>query len=161
MLCAIFSDSHGDKISLEKSILMSQRYGQIDYYLYLGDGLSDLYYIANKYNLNIDKDLIGIKGNNDYYVSGFDYERIETINGINVLLTHGNKYNVKGNLDNLYKKAKICNANIALYGHTHIQDISIKDNIYMVNPGSCFGKVNFALLEIGKNGIIYPVLIKE
>ncbi|NMD37795.1 MAG: hypothetical protein GYA87_03840, partial [Christensenellaceae bacterium] len=74
MLCAIFSDSHGDTISLEKAIIKSRAYGEIDYYFYLGDGISDILYMAIKFDLLLNKNVFAVKGNNDFFNSKFNYE---------------------------------------------------------------------------------------
>ena len=66
MLCAVFSDSHGDIISLEKSINASRKYGKIDYCFYLGDGLNDFLYATRKLKLKDESKVIYVKGNNDY-----------------------------------------------------------------------------------------------
>lgn len=112
--------------------------------------LGDLYYhgprndLTQEYNpmevakvLNSFKDkLVVVKGNCDAEVdemiSDFEFkENIEMkINGYNVFLTHGHKYNI----DRLPPMG--IDMDIMLYGHFHVGSILEENGIIFANPGS-------------------------
>lgn len=53
------------------------------------------------------------------------------------MFTHGSNENVKYGLDKLIKKANDINADIVLFGHTHIPFTDyIGSKLYIMNPGS-------------------------
>ena len=136
----IVSDIHGSSDSSKKILELFNK-NKCDMVMILGDILyhgprNDL---PESYNpkevikdLNSIKDnIIAIKGNCDAEVDEMvldfkinDYLDMN-INGYNTHLEHGH------HLD-MYKG----NANIVLYGHTHIPDKTIKNNTLFYNPGS-------------------------
>ncbi len=77
-----------------------------------------------------------VDGNNDY--GTIDKEVFE-IEGINFVLVHGDKYNVKQYehvSPELLTLAQQHNAKILIFGHSHIPLLEEVDNIYFLNPGS-------------------------
>ncbi|MDO5089110.1 MAG: metallophosphoesterase [Leptotrichiaceae bacterium] len=77
-----------------------------------------------------------VRGNTDYYDRETKDTEIFEINGKKILLTHGHLFGVKGNLNELEKKALSENADICIYGHTHIEYMKEKDGIIYLNPGA-------------------------
>lgn len=77
-----------------------------------------------------------VKGNTDYYDRETKDTEIFELNGKKVLLTHGHLFGVKGNLNELEKKAFSENVDICIYGHTHIEYMKEKDGIVYLNPGA-------------------------
>ena len=119
----IISDSHG-RTSFVERILSDTTYDSI---YFLGDGERDF---ENIY----DDRLVMIAGNCDLY-SPYPLEKIEVVNGVRILLTHGHIYNVKYSLLSLICRAREVKADIVCYGHTHQQE-GQKDDILILNPGS-------------------------
>jgi len=119
-----FSDSHNNPLpSYFEQIL-----DEADYIFFLGDGLQGLskYFVKDNF--------YAVKGNCDYMP--FDDEIEITVEGVNILLTHGNRYSVRNsNLDLLYR-AKEIGADCVLYGHTHIALIEKEEGVLLINPGS-------------------------
>ena len=56
-----------------------------------------------------------------------------------IFLTHGHRLGVNFDTLTLAEEALVCEADIALYGHTHVPDIHEEEGIIVMNPGSlCF-----------------------
>ncbi len=88
-------------------------------------------------NESILKDLnvIYVKGNCD--LKSYDnIEKIITINNKIFYLVHGHTLNVKYTLNNLIYRAFEVKSNFCLFGHTHIQECFIEENVYFLNPGA-------------------------
>lgn len=150
---AIISDTHG-LIQYIDDVFANE--GNIDYLIHLGDYYSDMGLINAKYP--------GLK---TYYIMGnHDMEWMEPkeaifeILGVRIYATHGHLYNIKLGVNGLVKRAKEVNADIALYGHNHIQKCIYQDHVIVINPGSiseprednCL--FSYTILEITDNEII-------
>ena len=145
MQLLVISDIHGSYYYAKK-ILEIERKEKPDKIILLGD----LYYhgprnkLTDEYNpmevakiLNSLKDKLEVvKGNCDAEVdemiSEFPFnEHLEMkVNGYNLFLSHGHKYNID-NLPPLGLKI-----DIMMYGHFHIGFIKEKNGIVFANPGS-------------------------
>lgn len=124
----VISDSHGRN---KEVIDYLAKYEDPDMIFYLGDYIEDGEEIRNSLSI----ETIMVRGNGDFFSAYKDDELVE-IEGINIFLTHGHIYNVNLGLDNLIYRAQELDADIALFGHTHIP-INIRENgIYIMNPGS-------------------------
>lgn len=128
MKAIVFSDSHGNTGNMELAISKEKP----DYIIFLGDGEDDFDYIRDFYSPG--KIYLQVLGNCDY--GDRKLSHVETISGTRIYLTHGHKEKVKGGIYELYAKASLENAQIALYGHTHCQMIDEINGIKIINPGS-------------------------
>ena len=125
MRIAVISDSHGNKSGINK-IFESV---QFDYLFFLGDGLGDLgnyIYLDNVY---------AVSGNCDFF-SSYPNERIIELAGKKLLITHGNRYGVKGGINNLLEYAHTQGVDIVLFGHTHKQIAEERQGLFVANPGT-------------------------
>lgn len=123
----VLSDSHCNKQGITK---LKQIMDEADYIITLGDMLGDYTTLVKDYKSK----LIAVKGNCDnHYLPD---ERIIDIEGVKLFVTHGHKYQVKSTYDNLLSKARQLQANVVLYGHTHVAAIDNRDEIMLVNPGT-------------------------
>lgn len=146
----IISDTHGDK-SFFKEIIEKEK---PDIKIHCGD-------------FCVDIDLI--KENFDYFVAGNNDNQSERIVDFKIedfkcRLLHGDQfgYPILGTLKRemrLYEYAKENNVDILFSGHTHIEQIFVKDNILLLNPGSLVYPRNvnhmrsYAVLNIEGNKI--------
>ena len=138
MKCLIFSDSHGSLMTMLKAI---ERNPDAEVVFFLGDGLADLAMIRSRYPAIA---FIAVRGNCDYDAFGdsFDAKKVETITlmGKRIVLTHGDLYSVKSGLGALVYLARETEADVMLYGHTHVpveQYVSeFEKPFYLFNPGS-------------------------
>ena len=151
MKILVVSDSHGRVANLETA-LGFENYDKI---IYLGDGILDL---LNSEMVDKSK-LVLVKGNNDD-TDKVPSDEILEIEGKRFFITHGHNYNVKYGIKNLVKAACKNNADIILYGHTHIPlQCELENKIICINPGSIGkGKLNqhtFAIIDIDKEKNIF------
>lgn len=125
MKIVLISDSHGNKMGIDK-IFQSIKF---DYLFFMGDGLSALgtyIYLDN---------VFAVSGNCDFF-SSVDNERFVEPQDKKIFMTHGHKYGVKLNLNNLIKRGQELNADFVFYGHTHNQRVDKVGEMYTINPGS-------------------------
>lgn len=135
----VLSDTHGNISAMEKLLpIMSES----DYVFHLGDYDRDVF--AFKRELG-DK-IYSVKGNCD----GGGEEIIVEIDGVKVMLTHGDRYGVKTSLYKLLLKAKELGVNAVFYGHTHEPRIDEIDSVTLINPGCAtrYGEKTYCFVAI-------------
>ena len=156
MKILVVSDSHGFEGNLRKVI---ERVEPIDMLIHLGDFESGEDRIKKMVNCEVHM----VPGNNDY-APHLDRDKVVSIAGHRIFLTHGHKYGVYYGLYGLYDKAKENNCDVVLYGHTHIPKINYMDDITFVNPGSIslprqnYTQSTFLIMEIDKKNEIHFTL---
>ena len=75
-----------------------------------------------------------------------------------IFVTHGHAYGVKSGLGRLIDKAESVGADIALYGHSHIPDLTYMRGISAFNPGSISmprqegRRCTYGTIEISEDG---------
>jgi putative phosphoesterase len=124
----ILSDTHGVKIKMMAAV---HRYPDADMIFHLGDLSRDADYIRT----HTDKPVYGVRGNCDLNSSA-EADLILSVEGVRILLVHGHKQSVKTSLLGLGLYAQEKEADIALFGHTHIPTEQFYHNIRLYNPGS-------------------------
>ncbi|TVP95212.1 MAG: YfcE family phosphodiesterase [Acholeplasmatales bacterium] len=82
-----------------------------------------------------DKDILAVKGNYPFD-AGIGYDHVLTVSGRRWLLTHGHKYGVRNQLEELYAAMQDQTCEVALYGHTHRAAWTKRKGCLMINPGS-------------------------
>lgn len=118
MTLLVLSDSHGRPDHVEEAI----RRVRPDGTLFAGDGLRDLTRVGD-----LPCPLWAVSGNCDWsptwIVNGLAREagdeELITVEGIRILLIHGHKYGVKGNLLPATYRAMEREADVLVFGHTH------------------------------------------
>jgi len=154
MILAVVSDTHRRKSQIGKVL---KKIKNADVLIHLGDNAEDV----DEMGLYFSNPIYSVRGNCDFSLRA-PSERIETIGGKRILITHGHKYSVKYNLMNLKYRALEVGADIVLYGHTHIANIECNNGIWFINPGSASisrGMFNsIAFIEIN-NGVITPSIV--
>ena len=61
---------------------------------------------------------------------------ILTFDPYRIFITHGHRYNVYSDRDILKQNARLQGCDIAMYGHTHVPEIDLEDDVWVLNPGS-------------------------
>ena len=156
MKILVVSDSHGFEGNLRKVI---ERVEPIDMLIHLGDFESGEDRIKKMVNCEVHM----VPGNNDY-APHLDRDKVVSIAGHRIFLTHGHKYGVYYGLYGLYDKAKENNCDVVLFGHTHKPIIKYMDDITFVNPGSIslprqnYTQPTFLIMEIDKKNEIHFTL---
>jgi len=153
----ILSDTHGD-VSLLTVVLnwASERLPPNDTIMaaaFLGDGLSDIGRAAEKSGFYSEWKIVS--GNNDYGITVPDTAVFEFA-GYKFFMTHGDSYNVYSGYHSVTNAGKKNNANVVLFGHTHVPYYENVNGMLLVNPGSVsrprsrIGE-SFAVMEFPEN----------
>lgn len=128
MLIAVVSDSHNNKEAID---LAKKKIEKCDVLLFLGDGESDLAQLTEGFL----GEVYAVCGNCDFRMEN-PLERLIEIEGKKIYMTHGNRYNVNMGINNIYYRGREMDADIVLFGHTHIPVISHEGSMLLMNPGS-------------------------
>ena len=125
MRIGVFSDSHGD-ISAARRFFDSL--APLDCLFHLGDYAAD----GDKLSKLFACPLYAVRGNCDYR-SDTPLERQVDLGGKRFLLLHGHQYYYMSAL--MYRGEEV-RADMVLYGHTHVPDLSADGARLLLNPGS-------------------------
>jgi len=128
MKILVVSDTHGKDGNLFHTL---QKIGPIDLLIHLGDICRSDKYIKSIAPCPVEM----VCGNNDFFTN-IPKEKVITIGDYSVFLTHGHKYGVYYGTQQIKEAAKAKQADIVMFGHTHIPMIDLSDDIWAVNPGS-------------------------
>ena len=157
MLIAVISDTHrvAKYINIAKEYIKSA-----DVLIHLGDNSEDIEELTKGFKGKV----YGVRGNCDF-TNNYPKENIIVLEGKKILITHGDLYGVKYSLTNLYYRAKEVEADIVLFGHSHIPIVEKHNDICLMNPGSishgaCMAKRSLGYIEI-KEGKIAQIYTKE
>lgn len=146
MTLLILSDSHGHPERIDEAI----RRVRPDGILFAGDGLRDMA------RCEPSCPLWAVQGNCDWMASPLivnstvlqpEEEELITMEGLRILLMHGHTYGVKGGLGRAVSRAAAQNADLLIFGHTHVPlelhlspdrsyDLSVSKPLTVFNPGS-------------------------
>lgn len=144
-LCLV-SDTHRYRHELLMAAKATQPVAAI---LHAGDETSDAAWLAER----IRDPIYTVAGNWDPVSVLTPYERTLTEFGPTLLLTHGHRVHVKRDLSALEARARVCGAEIVVFGHTHVPLLEVRNRRLFVNPGSLSTprgrrERTFAVLEI-------------
>ncbi|MBN2898894.1 MAG: metallophosphoesterase [Clostridia bacterium] len=151
----VVGDTHGHVANVVEAI---NRIKPLDFIIHLGDYAEDGPMIEEAVGIEV----IGVKGNCDFN-STLPEDRLLTIGGKKIFITHGHRYDVKHTYHKIFYKALEVEADVVLFGHTHMMARFVEDDILIMNPGSVSHprghlEKTFALLEIGKE-VVSEILI--
>jgi len=124
----VISDTHRHQVDLIDRMIEIEK---PDLILHLGDNVEDGEKISKIFGI----ETIIVKGNGDFN-SDYLYDRILEVEGKRIFMTHGHRYNVKKSHMSLYYKGLKTDADIVLYGHTHVPINVKEEGIIIMNPGS-------------------------
>ena len=125
MRIGVFSDSHGD-ISAARRFFNSL--APLDAMFHLGDYAAD----GEKLSKLFSCPVYAVRGNCDFR-SDEPLERVVDLGGKRFLLLHGHQYYYAEAM--LYRGEEV-QADMILYGHTHMPDLSADGPRLLLNPGS-------------------------
>lgn len=133
-----------------------QAFQAADMVIHLGDGFRDAQDLAAV----LPCPVVSVRGNCD--VEGKDAQTLE-IDGHMLFCTHGHLYGAGSGHALLNQAAEAAGADIVLYGHTHIPQISFEYGKWFINPGSPVRprggyKGTYCILNLEKERV-YPELI--
>ncbi len=157
--CLIISDSHG-RVDRVREALSRQR--GVDAVLFLGDGIGDIAAVASAFPYIY---FLCVRGNCDYIDTFLNRQVMKTdsitLGDKRIFLTHGDMYGVKYGPEGLYRLAESVNADIVLYGHTHIPSEEYRDGVYYFNPGSLYGGTEGAtcgVMTLTDGGVLFSLM---
>ena len=132
MVVLVLSDSHRILSFMELCVEKIHP----DCLIHLGDYYPDGYELRA---LCPGAEVYQVPGNCDEYGCDSRLPRIlmPTIGGVRFYMTHGHLHKVKMTRSLLLKDARSANAQVVLYGHTHIPECSREtDGLWVMNPGA-------------------------
>ena len=125
----VFADSHGSHTEM---INIIDREKKVDLILHAGDFAIDLDAVLRKTGSKAG--FYRVRGNCDFGATPKD--AFFEVEGINILMTHGNEFGVKKNANKLDRWAREKGADIVIFGHTHRPYLKNVGDLYILNPGS-------------------------
>ena len=145
VLIAVFSDTHGNTRPMFETV----RRIKPDAVLHLGDHARDAEALEAAFP---QLDVRFVRGNCD--LAAFAPDKLTPMwQGVRIFMTHGHLYNVKYTMQPLMNAAGFSEAQLVLYGHTHIPDWEEHDGVQFLNPGTAGSgsRLSYALIEL-RNG---------
>jgi len=149
----VLSDSHGATHTL-RALMTRLEEGKPDALIYCGDGLADIlpyrawcpafYAVRGNCDLAAPPDTPG--------------EQLVRLDGLEVLIAHGNGYHVKRSLETLSWRARELEARVVFFGHTHQPVAEWHHGVLMLNPGALHGG-RYALLHVWADGVVEAELL--
>ena len=168
MTYLILSDSHGRPDRISEAI----RRVKPDGILFAGDGLRDFTHC----DLKSSCPLWAVRGNCDWMTAPLilngtaltpETEEFLVLDGVRILLTHGHAYGVKGGLGTAIAHAARRDADVLIFGHTHIPlelhvspdsdcGFTVNRPLTVFNPGSLGDRTSsFGTLTIRGGQILF------
>ena len=125
---------------MTKVVLVSDNHfnSRILDYILSQESTADLYLHCGDSELTTKKltPFASVRGNNDYDTS-LPRQRLIDINGLRVLVIHGDHFVSSFNDKGLVDKAKKESADVVFFGHIHRFCDYTEEGIRFINPGSC------------------------
>ena len=162
MKIIVMSDSHGIYSSLRKVINLQR---DADLFVFLGDGEKDMLKLFQA-EPELEEKFLLAQGNCD---SGRLFPQMQpeityTLPfGHRLFAAHGHAYHVGFGTEYMAFEAKNRNADIVLYGHTHVRDERYEDGIYILNPGSMGiprdgKKQSYGVISVTERGVLTNIM---
>ena len=132
-MIAIISDSHIPKRAEKIPEKFHEKLSKASTAVHCGD-----FETQEKYeDLKEKYDIIGVKGNCDY----FDLEASQKFeeSGVKFGVYHGAGITPRGHHPTLTQTAETLDVEVLFHGHTHQQEIAEHEGKILLNPGSCTG----------------------
>lgn len=146
MKILVLSDSHGNYAKM-KQLFRENSYRAV---IFLGDVLRDaeeLSWISGA------APVYRVRGNCDMMSFDAYDEQLLELGGKRIFMAHGHTYGVKGGIGRFEAAAIQKDADIALYGHTHIQLYKKVGKMHVLNPGA-FINGRYAEITIDKDILV-------
>ncbi len=129
MKIGITGDTHGSMQSLRRVIAAAP---PVEQWLHTGDYGRDGLYLKEQTSLPV----LAVSGNCDAGDTSVNVDEFLYLEGYNIWLTHGHRYLHGGNPQELVWWAHRLEANIVVFGHTHVPMVKWYGDVLLVNPGS-------------------------
>ena len=155
MKVLVISDTHG---SLENAARVLKKVRPLDLVIHLGDIMGDNEELAAMAGCPVT----AVAGNNDW-LSRDPKETVMSLGKYRAYLTHGHRHSVYFGCDRLVWAAREQQAEIALFGHTHVPVLDLSGDVWLMNPGSLTrprngSRYSYIVLDIDEDGEVHPTL---
>lgn len=152
MRALVISDTHRYLDNAEKVI---GRYKDINTVIHLGDLVEDVEKLKRKFK---EREFHYVAGNNDF-CRNVPYEKMVTIGGKKILLTHGHRQRVNYNMLSISLWGREQGADVVIFGHIHQPVLDESMGIMLFNPGSISlprstHYPTYGILEVTESGIL-------
>lgn len=98
------------------------------YYFHCGDSQLQA-------NHEILQQFMCVRGNTDTD-HRFVWDQLVNVDCLDILITHGHRYQVNWNLEELHRQAKYEGVQMVCFGHTHVPLCKVYKEVIFINPGS-------------------------
>lgn len=135
MKVLVISDTHKNLTSAGQAIRHTIKKG-LDIVIHCGDHIDDAIKLEKQYP---KLRFFYVPGNCDGWFFNDDEKiKVVDIEDKKILITHGDRHNIKINYNKLFEEIKGRNADIGVCGHSHIAHVETQENtgLMIVNPGS-------------------------
>lgn len=162
MTLLVLSDTHGRRDRVREVLSLHPEASAV---LFLGDGLRDL---PEELSLSERPRLYAVSGNCDSFFSGvasLGEEALLPFGPHRFLLTHGHRYGVKSGTGVALAHAAAREADVLLYGHTHLPEERYvpgegeRKPVWIFNPGSlgkpAAGKPSYGLIQLREGQLLF------
>lgn len=156
MRIGVVGDIHGNYTALQNAV---RQMGKIDHLWFTGDGVREIRLLAEATGLFVR----GVRGNCDFTTSYPD-EELFNLENHTIWLTHGHLYGVKSSLTRLSLAGAEKGAQLIVYGHTHLPEMTEWHGIIIFNPGTlcrerAYHEASYGIIEISDTGV-HPSLYR-
>ncbi len=143
----VFSDSHGEIENMRRIVLAEKP----DVLIHLGDYVSDCDELRNLFP---ELQIANVRGNCDYRSAVPELLRLN-VDGKLIFAAHGHVYNVKSGYTRICYAAMEADADILLFGHTHIPHRDTGLGMEIMNPGSIGrgARPSYGIINIDGNNL--------
>jgi putative phosphoesterase len=159
MKILIFSDSHGQAYGMRRALRL---HPDAEAVFFLGDGLFDMQSVRT----DTSACWYFVRGNCDigYRLMDISCELVDSVTlcGRRILFTHGDAFGVKFSTAQLLSEARAREADIVLFGHTHVPTeqyiVNGERPIWLFNPGTVGGrggKATYGLLTLTERDVLF------
>ncbi len=125
----VFSDSHGrDEKMLE---IVKQHKKEIEGIFFLGDAENN----GDRLRNSVQGPVYMVRGNCDWSLQAPDFQ-VFCLHGHKVAMAHGHRQHVNMGVDTLKYWAQEKEADVVMYGHTHVPFVEQTSCMTILNPGS-------------------------
>ncbi len=154
MKVLVISDTHENLVSARLAIRHVMKQG-LDIVIHCGDHIDDAIKLEEQYP---ELKFYYVPGNCDgWFFKDNERTKVIEIEDKKILITHGDRHNIKNNYKELFREIKNKNADIGLCGHSHVAHFETEKHtgLMVANPGSISlprdsAYPSYAILDIEK-----------
>lgn len=154
MRIAVVGDTHARIEAAKRELLKVKP----DFMLFTGDFYADAVRLASHVGIPYR----AVAGNCDAASAG-PAELLVELAEKRFYMVHGHQYGVKLGLQSLYYRGLEQEADVVLFGHTHLPCCELIDNVWLINPGSPSrprggARPSYCLIDIDRNTLVPRII---